>query len=88
MKITVQLFARAKDLAQTDRLSIDLPRGATILQLRASLARLCPALAPILNKSAISVDEEFAEDGMILTEKNAVAMIPPVSGGGGIDGTC
>jgi molybdopterin converting factor small subunit len=81
MMITVRLFARAKDLAKADTVAVDLVNDATIRELRQRLAICCPALGPLLRNSALSVNNEFAEDATILTEDCEVALIPPVSGG-------
>jgi molybdopterin converting factor subunit 1 len=81
MIITVRLFARARDFAGADHLDVDLASGARIEELRDRLATSCPALAPLLRNSAISVNEEFADDETVLSEGCKVAVIPPVSGG-------
>jgi molybdopterin synthase sulfur carrier subunit len=81
MTIDVQLFARAKDLAGADRISVDLPAGATVGDLRRHLAKLLPALAPLLDKSMLAVDHDSVADHHVLNEASDVALLPPVSGG-------
>jgi len=81
MIVAVRLFARAKDLAGTDLVRVELPAGATVAQLRLQLGCLAPALAGLLGRSAIAVNDEFAEQATQLTEKDEVALLPPVSGG-------
>jgi molybdopterin converting factor subunit 1 len=82
MVIRVKLFARAKDLAGTEELRVELPAGATVADLRRQLAQIAPALAVgLLARSAIAADEEFADDGKVLRPAMTIALIPPVSGG-------
>jgi molybdopterin converting factor subunit 1 len=81
MIVTVRLFARAKDLAGTDQVRVELPEGAAVSQLRRQLASLVPALAALLDRSAIAVNDEFADPTTPLRDKDEVALLPPVSGG-------
>jgi sulfur-carrier protein len=81
MRIDIQLFARAKDLAGADRISLDLSAQTTVGDLRSILAENIPALAVLLARSAIAVDNDLAEDDRILKATSEVALLPPVSGG-------
>jgi molybdopterin converting factor subunit 1 len=81
MKIDIRLFARAKDLAGTDRISLDLPEQATVGDLRKLLAETVPALVGLLAHSALAVDNDLAGDDRILKSTSEVALLPPVSGG-------
>ena len=83
MKVSVRLFARAKDLAGVEFLSIDLPEAATVAALRCALSACHPVLAGLLARSAIAVGEEFAGDEQPLAAGAVVAVLPPVSGGSG-----
>jgi molybdopterin converting factor subunit 1 len=84
MIVTVHLFARAKDLAGADRLTLALPAGATVAELRTGLARQAPALADFLARCAVAVQGEYAQDETVIPEDADVAVIPPVSGGSGL----
>jgi molybdopterin converting factor subunit 1 len=77
----VLLFARARDLAGTAAVEIVLPPGATVADLRRALAERLPKLAPLLEKSALAVNDEFAGDDVVLDGAAEVALLPPVSGG-------
>lgn len=81
MVVTVRLFARAKDLAGLDRVRLDLPPGATVGDLRRQLAAAVPVLAGLLERSALAVAEEFADDALPVPPDAEVALLPPVSGG-------
>jgi molybdopterin converting factor subunit 1 len=81
MEIQVLCFARAKDLAGRDRLEVMLAPGSTVGELRRLLARLYPALAALLEKSAFAVNGEFADEQTRIPAYAEVALLPPVSGG-------
>jgi molybdopterin converting factor subunit 1 len=81
MTVTVHLFARARDLADAGAVSLELPAGATVADLRRELGRRLPALAGLLERSAVAVNHDFAENHRVLAAADEVAIIPPVSGG-------
>jgi molybdopterin converting factor subunit 1 len=81
MTLHVRLFARARDLAGTEVLAVELPPGATVEELRRRLGHSHPELTSLLPRSAIAVDQEFAPDTLRLREEAEVALLPPVSGG-------
>jgi molybdopterin converting factor subunit 1 len=81
MIVHVRLFARARDLASLDACEVELADGATVADLRRRLAADYPALAGLLERSAIAVDDDFAEDSRVLTANVEAALLPPVSGG-------
>jgi molybdopterin converting factor subunit 1 len=81
MTVTVRLFARARDLAGADAVSVELPAGATAADLRRRLAAQCPRLAPLLERSALAVNDEFADESQPVGPDSAIALLPPVSGG-------
>jgi len=84
MNITVRLFARARDLAGADTLTVQLADQATVKDLRQAIAALHPALAPLLDRSAIGIDNEFADDSQPVPANAEVALLPPVSGGAAV----
>lgn len=81
MIVRILLFARARDLAGTDVVAIELPNGACLGDLRLSLAKQHPRLAALLERSALAVNDEFADDVTTLSAGAEVALLPPVSGG-------
>jgi molybdopterin converting factor subunit 1 len=81
MMVRVHLFARSKDLAGTDVVVLDLGPNAVVADLRRQLAKQFPALAALLERSALAVNQEFARDDQRLTNDAEVALLPPVSGG-------
>jgi molybdopterin converting factor subunit 1 len=81
MTCTVRLFARARDLAGAAVVAVELPEGATVGDLRRRLAQDQPALASLLARSALAVNDEFAGDELLLSTGAEIALLPPVSGG-------
>jgi molybdopterin converting factor subunit 1 len=81
MTCRVRLFARAKDLAGADTVTVTLLPGATVADLRRQLAADRPSLADLLPRCAVAVGGEFAEDSLTLPLGAEVALLPPVSGG-------
>lgn len=81
MTFRVRLFARARDLAAADAVTVELPPGATAGDLRRALAVAYPALASLLERSALAVGDDFAGDDLVLPAGTEIALLPPVSGG-------
>ena len=81
MTVQVQLFARLRDLAGSSSLTVELPSGSTIADLRRHLTNEYPQLTSLLNSCAIGVNKEFAEDSLHLPDGAEIALLPPVSGG-------
>src|SRR5262245_60870781 len=81
MTITVQLFARARDLAGSGRVEVELPPAASVADLKESLARRFPQVSPLVPKLLVAVGTEYADDRTILEPGTEVACFPPVSGG-------
>jgi molybdopterin converting factor subunit 1 len=81
MNVRVKLFARAKDLAGTSEVVLQLSGDATVAELRRVLADHYPALGSLLLRSAIAVADDFAADSVPLSDGAEAALLPPVSGG-------
>lgn len=81
MQIIVKLFARAKDLAGTGTLVLEVPDTGTVGHARAALAHQCPALVPLMPVLFIALDGNYASDNTQLTDASELACFPPVSGG-------
>lgn len=77
----VKMFARTRDLAGAEEISLDLADGARVSDLRKSLAAKCPALSSLLDHCAIAVDNEFVHENTQLQSESEIALLPPVSGG-------
>jgi len=81
MSLEVRLFAVARELADCERLSINLPADSTVADLREQLLEQVPGLAPLAQQLVFAVDEQYTSDDTVLQPGVDVACIPPVSGG-------
>jgi molybdopterin converting factor subunit 1 len=81
MKIDVQLFAAAREVAGKSPVSVELPEGATVADLRGQLVEETPKLKSLAGILFVAVNNQYAGDSQVLTLNDAVACFPPVSGG-------
>ncbi len=81
MLIRVKLFAAMRDLTGDEVAEVELPDGATVGDLRRELGKQLPLARSLLNRSAIAVNHDVAENERPLQAGDEVAAIPPVSGG-------
>lgn len=81
MTVRVLLFAVARDLAGASERHLSLADGATVSDVVAKLREELPAIAPLLETSAVAVNRVFARSTTLLSEADEVAILPPVSGG-------
>jgi len=82
MLISILFFAGLRDRAQTHRAELELPEGATVLDLKAAVVQKFPAVAPLLPNALISVNQQYAAETEGVPPGAEVAFFPPVSGGG------
>jgi molybdopterin converting factor small subunit len=88
MRVTVLLFALAREKAGAAELTVELTPNSTVRDLKIEIARACPALVPLLPTLRIAIDSEYAvDDDQPIPQGAELAAIPPVSGGSGIETT-
>ena len=80
MKIKLLCFGITKEMVGDFESRIELAEGTTVGVFMENLKKEYPALNK-LNSLRIAVNEEYAEPDQILTEKDEVVLVPPVSGG-------
>lgn len=79
MKVTVRMFAAAREAAGFDLHTVELPAGAKVAD---ALARLRQPPAPsMLDSCAFAVNQRFARPEQRLADGDELAILPPVSGG-------
>ena len=81
MTIVVELFARVRELAGRPSIELELPAPSTLAAVRRMLIEQVPEAASLLSKSAIAVNECYADESVSLRPGDRVAVLPPVSGG-------
>ena len=82
VSIEVLLFAGAKDACEqrtSMKLDFDVPGNITIQDMCDRIVHEYTAMRPILQCSAIAVNEEYVEYSSTLNNGDTVAIIPPVS---------
>lgn len=81
MKLRVKLFAKARDLAGTGDVELELPAGARVRDLRAALCERFPEMRPLAPNLLVAMGNDYANDDAPLDPSAEVACFPPVSGG-------
>jgi molybdopterin converting factor subunit 1 len=81
VRVRVRLFAGLKELIGQEGITVDLPEGASVGDLRERLRRDLPRLAPFLPSLVCAVNEEYRLPEYPLHDGDEVALIPPISGG-------
>lgn len=83
MNVRVLYFATLRSRAGVRQEEISLPEGATVGELKRTLATRHSDLGPALGVALVSVNREYAMPEERLNEGDEVAVFPPVSGGAG-----
>ena len=83
MRVTVKLFGSVREATGCKELAVVLPDGATLGDLRASLAREHAIFEALGEKLAASVNFDVVPFETPLGEGDEVAFLPPVAGGAG-----
>jgi len=77
VEVSVRLFAGLRELAGSDSLQLELADGASVADALAALSGQIDASGCLL-----AVNREYADDHLVLSAGDELALIPPVSGGG------
>lgn len=81
MRCEVLLFAQLAEAIGSDRLTIELPEGATVAEALALLSKDHETIAATANAIAVAVNEQYSATTAVLSDGDTIALIPPVSGG-------
>ena len=79
MKVKVLAFGIAKDIFGGASKDVDID-GSTAGDLKSALEATYPRLKQLASYM-VAVNNEYAQDSSLLTERDEIAIIPPVSGG-------
>ena len=79
MRIQIKAFGICKDIMGGRELTVEFD-GETVADLRKDLTQKFREIEK-LNSLFIAVNEAYAENDLVLKESDAIALIPPVSGG-------
>jgi molybdopterin synthase catalytic subunit len=82
MQITLRFFAGVRERLGTGERTLETPANASVRQVRALVNELVGAeLAPLMDRSMVMVNQEYAGPDDLVHDGDEVAFIPPVSGG-------
>ena len=84
MRVRVFYFGVLKDTFGCEDEVLEMAEGATV----ADLLAVCRGRGPvgIWDSIAVAVNREYARAGEVLKDGDDVALLPPVSGGCGVEG--
>lgn len=80
-KINVKLFAILRERVGESEITITVPSGITVNHLNSEILKKYPQLKSFSNKFVTSVNCKVTTGDTVITSKDEVALLPPVSGG-------
>lgn len=80
MKIKLLCFGITRDILGGFEKEIELPEGASVAFLKHKLTQDFPDFGK-LTSLRIAVNEEYGNEEQVITERDEIVLIPPVSGG-------
>ncbi len=79
--VFVKLFAAYQETCGVSEMSLDLPNGTVVAEVRDRLLSAHPELSQWRDLTRFGVNLEFVEPDTLLQDGDEVVLIPPVSGG-------
>jgi molybdopterin converting factor subunit 1 len=83
MRVRVLYFGVLKDVAARSQVEMELKDGSSVAELLALLRG--SGTAAVWDSIAVAVNQEYARVGDVLKDGDEVALLPPVSGGLGLE---
>lgn len=80
-KIKVKLFAILRERVGESEITITVPSGITVNHLNSEILKKYPQLKSFSNKFVTSVNCKVTTGDTVITSKDEVALLPPISGG-------
>lgn len=78
--ITLRLFGALR--AEGERMTLDVPAGSSVAQIRAAAARVPSVANPaLIGDCAIANDTAFLAEETVFQEDTTLCLLPPVCGG-------
>jgi molybdopterin synthase catalytic subunit len=81
VRVTVQVFARLREVAGRPEWTLDVPTGASVEDVWTAAAADRPGLGEFRQGVSCAVNTEFASWSSTVRDGDEVAFLPPVSGG-------
>jgi molybdopterin converting factor subunit 1 len=80
MVLNILTFGIARDIIGSSTFDFTVTEGATVADLKQALLEKYPRFQTLASLM-IAVNAEYGQEGTILSEKDEIALIPPVAGG-------
>ena len=80
-KIKIKLFAILRERVGESEITITVPTGITVNHLNSEILKKYPQLRSFSNKFVTSVNCKVTTGNTVITSKDEIALLPPVSGG-------
>ena len=81
MRVTVQVFARLREMAGRGEWECEVPDGADVSDVWRTVTARHPDLAPFTSSISCARNEDFARMTAPVRDGDVIAFLPPVSGG-------
>lgn len=81
MMVQIVLFAGAREIVGASSLQLSLDDPSTVADLKERLREQYPSMHLLLDRSVVSVEQQYVSDDKPLYHGAEVGLIPPVSGG-------
>ena len=79
--LSIKLFASLKQSMNSDEVKIDIDNEITVSQMKKIVFESYPNLKKLNVPFLVAVNHKIAKDSVVISTKDEVALIPPVSGG-------
>jgi molybdopterin converting factor subunit 1 len=80
MKINLVAYGIAKEILGGSEIQLETPEGSSLQELKQVLIKKYPDFEK-LKSLRFAVNEDYQDDDFLVSERDVVVIIPPVSGG-------
>jgi molybdopterin synthase catalytic subunit/molybdopterin synthase sulfur carrier subunit len=81
MRVTVKMFAAAREAVQSPAVTLSVSDTATVADLRLALVAEYPQLTALVERAMFAINANYAQNKDLVPTNAEIACIPPVSGG-------
>ncbi len=81
MRVTVKMFAAAREAVGASEVAMEVDDGATVADLRCAMIDEYPQLESVVDRAMFAINARYASNEDKVSAESEVACIPPVSGG-------
>ncbi len=79
--LSIKLFASLRQAMRSNEIKINIDNEITVSQMKKIVFETFPNLKKLNVPFLVAVNHKFAKDSVVISTKDEVALIPPVSGG-------